>query len=249
MNRRLAIILAVYNDAMIRAVAGLLAPRLRLGDRLDLVVGNRDRPVELATLTRWRAMLGATMPEEAIGTVHTCGERNVALVAHDGPPWVRSVLLDYEPDFDPEFTWELPGTLHHLDRLAGLCRGAGRRAIGYPTGRALLEGPLQAYRWDYGELGRHLDGVYVQTQHWARTGPETWARALGRLREQLGPTLWTTGDVAVQLTLGDGPNAVTVPVAVESYRTAESMGVRQLVLWWAPAFANEVAEFLGGIED
>jgi len=248
-TRRFPVTVAAYSDAMVEEIAGPVARRLRSGDEVDLVIGNRDRPLDLATLDRWTSRLSASLPSEVTLLGHTSGLAKAFRLAREAPPAVRAVVLDYEPEYDPEFTWEFGPTRDHFERFAAGVRTTGRRAIGYPTGRPLREGPLQRFGWDYGELASKVDDLYPQTQHWARLGPEAWHAVLERLRSQLGrPGLGLPGGT-VQVTLGDSVNAIAGDAAFERIREAEVGGPHRLFVWWSPSHGDELSKLLARLDE
>ncbi|MCI4323797.1 MAG: hypothetical protein L3K03_07265 [Thermoplasmata archaeon] len=244
MTRSIPISLAAYNDAMVEAIAGAVRPWVRTGDEVDLVSGNHDNPLSLANLGRWCERLVPQLPTGTLFAAHTSGLDNAATLADQAPAAVRSILLDYEPNFDPAFTWEFPPTLAHLDQFSARCRGRGRRAIAYPTGRAIQEGPLQHFGWDYAEIAGHVDDVYPQTQHWASLGAASWASALSKLRAQHSRRGIDPRSLVVQLTIGDGGNAILADPAVNRFREARDLGIRRLFVWWSPPFLDELSRFL-----
>jgi hypothetical protein len=248
MSRAVPIVLAAYNEAMVQAIAGPLMPYVRPGDEIDLVSGNQMHPISVADLNRWQAALAARLPAGTSFAAHMSGLPKVEEAAAAMVPGIRSILLDYEPNFDANFTWEFAPTLAYVDRFAALCRAKGRRAVAYPTGRAIREGPLLAYRWDYAEFLRHADDAYPQTQHWASLGPGPWASALATLRSQFPPHGLDPRQVTVQLTIGSGGNAIPAEAAVDRYREALAGGLRPHYLWWSPPMAGELERFLRAIE-
>jgi hypothetical protein len=232
---------------MVQALAGPLRPYIAPGDRVDLVSGNDGHPLSVPTLNRWAETLAPRLPPGAEFAAHMSGLEKVAEAARTLSPRFSSILLDWEPKFDPTFSWDFRSTLAVFDRFAAICRAAGRRAVAYPTGRPIQEADLAAYAWDYAEMARHVDEVQPQTQHWASLGPVAWARALARLRDQHARLGSAPRAIAVQITLGQGGNAIDPSSAVERYREALGGGIGRLYLWWGPAFVSFVQRFMGQI--
>jgi hypothetical protein len=233
---------------MVDALAGPLCPFLRGGDEIDLVSGNHDRPLSVPTLSGWFDRLRRSLPPSILYAAHTSGLENVRQIAAQAPTELRSILLDYEPTWDPQFTWDVAGTLAHLGQFAQHCRAGGRRAVGYPTGRPLLEAALQAYRWDYAEMQGRVDDLYPQTQHWATRGVRSWASALEILRAQRRAHQLDPAGPVAQLTIGDRDNGLLATTAIERYREAASGGLGRLFLWWAPGMLGEVEQFLRSLD-
>jgi hypothetical protein len=240
MARSTPLVIAAYNDAMVEALLGALRPYVRPGDEVDLVSGNHDRPLSVPVLNRWVSELQAALPSGVRFAAHTSSLEKVCSIATEAVPALASILLDYEPNWDPAFTWEFGPTLAHFDQFASLCHSRGRRAVAYPTGRPIQEAPLQRYGWDYGELRRHVDEVYPQTQHWATVGSAGWSGALGRLRSQWAAHGFDPRSLVVQLTIGDRDNGLAALGALSRYREAVAQGVGRVYLWWAPGVLEEL---------
>jgi hypothetical protein len=248
MGLPIPLVIAAYNDAMVAGLTGPLHRFLRPNDEVDLVVGNRDHPLSVPTLNRWAEAISTGSPPGVRLAAHTSSLEKVAEVARSADPAVASILLDYEPQWDPSFTWEFAPTLAHFDQFAAICRNSHRQAIAYPTGRPLLEGPLQRYAWDYGEIRRRVDDVYPQTQHWASLGSDRWRQVIERLRSQWARAGLPENRVTVQVTIGNRENGVGSEVATMRVREAVAMGVGRLYVWWAPDVLDETARFLAGVE-
>jgi hypothetical protein len=248
MARSVPIVVAAYNDAMVEALRGPLQPFLRSGDEIDLVSGNHNRALSVPTLNRWATDLAVALPAGVRLAAHTSGLDKVMKIAEEAAPSLTSILLDYEPNWDPAFTWEFHSTLSYFDRFSSICRSHGRRAVAYPTGRTIQEPPLQPYGWDYGEIRRHVDDVYPQTQHWATVGSAGWSSAIQRLRSQWSAHGFDAQSLVIQLTLGNHDNGLPASAATARFREALAQGVRRLYLWWSPAAQDELAKLLASLE-
>jgi len=248
MPRSIPITIAAYNESMVQALLGPLRPFVHAGDEVDLVSGNHDRPLSVPTLDGWVDQLLRALPEGVRFSAHTSGLENATSIAAQASPKLETILLDYEPNWDPEFTWDFTATLTHLDRFAQACHSRGRRAVAYPTGRPIKEPALQKYRWDYGEMRGHVDEVYPQTQHWATLDAPTWVAALEVLRSQRRAHALSPTALVAQLTIGDRENGLRAAPATERFREARSGGLERLFLWWAPTTLGEAEMFLGSLE-
>jgi len=241
-------VIAAYAPPMVDALLGPLLPFLHPGDEIDLVSGNHDRPLSVPTLNGWATRLASSLPPGVRFAAHTSGLDKVAEIAQSASPRIASILLDYEPNWDPAFIWEFDRTLVHLDQFASLCRAHGRRAVAYPTGRPLAEAALQRYAWDYGEMRRHVDAVYPQTQHWSTVGTPGWTGAIGRLRSQWSAHGFDPATLVLQLTIGDKDNGLLSATALDRYRQASALGMGTFYLWWTPALLDEVRSLLTAVE-
>src|SRR5580658_1217750 len=133
--RSIPITIAAYNDAMVEGLTGTLRSYIHPGDEVDLVSGNHDRSLSIATLNAWVDRLARSLPPAIQFAAHTSGLKNAEEIAQRASPQISSILIDYEPKWDPMFTWDFPATLVYFQRFAQVCRSAHRRAIAYPTGR------------------------------------------------------------------------------------------------------------------
>jgi hypothetical protein len=248
MGRHFPLVIAAYNEAMVEALRGPLGTFVRPGDEVDLVSGNRDHALSVPTLNRWATDLSSVLPSGVRFAAHTSSLDKAATIAEQATPVLASILLEYEPQWDPLFTWEAGPSLTHFDQFATLCRARGRRAIAYPTGRPLLEPPLQRWAWDYGEIRKRVDDVYPQTQHWATVGSAGWSGAIQKLRSQWGSHGFDPATLTIQLTLGTRDNGLTAVAAAARLREARSQGVNRVYLWWAPEVLGDVTDFLGVLE-
>jgi hypothetical protein len=246
--RNIPVTIAAFNDAMVDSLTGPLRPFVHSGDEVDLVSGNHDRPLSVERLNAWVSRLGQLLPPGVRFSAHSSGLENIAAIVQQASPSIRSILLDYEPNWDPQFTWDFPATVAHFQQFARVCRSGVRRAVAYPTGRPLREIHLQQFAWDYGELYRHVDDVYLQTQHWSTMDSKAWLATLDRLRAQRERSGVTSVPLTVQLTIGDRENGLMAAPALVRYQEAQARGLGRLYLWWAPGLASEVARFLFGIE-
>jgi hypothetical protein len=242
--RRFPLVVAAYNDEMVDHLLGSLRPLLRPGDGVDLVSGNRDHAVSITGLNRWVDALSGSVPGTVRLSAHTSSLGKVDQILAEGSPRLTSVFLDYEPQWDPEFSWEFGKTLAHFDAFAARCRAEGRRSVAYPTGRPLQEPPLRRYRWDYGEMRGHVDEVVPQTQHWATLGSGPWLGALRALRGQWVARGILPASATVQLTLGNRNNGLRREEAILRMREAVREGFGRLFLWWQPDLVEEVRLFL-----
>ena len=248
MARSVPVVLAAYNEQMVRAILQHGGAWMRPGDQIDLVSGNSAKPVSVPTLNAWATELAPILGSGVELAAHTAGLSNVEAISAGAAPAFRSIRYDYEPNFEPEFTWDFRATLQLMDRFAQSCRRHERRAVAYPTGRPLREAPLQQYGWDYGEIGRRVDELDPQTQHWASLGPGPWSEIIGRLHEQLARAGQSDSRPNLQLTIGQGGNAIDPDSAVQRFHEAERLGIARLFVWWAPEMEPAVEKFLGALD-
>ncbi|MGI0066944.1 MAG: hypothetical protein ACREB9_00740 [Thermoplasmata archaeon] len=153
-------VVAAFNAGLVADLISGVGPYLLPGDVVDLVSGNSAGVADPADIAAWAAEIARALPRVRV-SCHTSGLVNVrALLAAPLPANVYGVAYDYEPNFEPEFTFDWPTTLATHKTFAGYCHAAGKNAIGYPTGRAVLGD----YGWNYGTLATVCDELWVQTE-------------------------------------------------------------------------------------
>lgn len=241
---RLPIIINAYNPAGVSLIVDRVSSQLRPGDQVALVNGNGGHRLDETALQLWVSRLVPSLPPGVSVSHHTSGLSNVQLSAASSPPVFSSLLYDYEPNFEPEFTWDFSATASSFRRFAAACRAGHRKAVGYPTGRPILEPDLSPYRWDYGELRACVDQLIVQTQHWARVGFAGWGTALSALETQFSNRGWSVGEVIPQVSIGSGPNAVDAASARLILDDAQRRGVGGIYIWWSPDAVEDLVGLL-----
>jgi hypothetical protein len=241
---RLPVIVNVYNSQQASLLLDRVAARLRAGDVVALVNGNGGRPLDQGLLQRWVQDLSPQLPEGVAVSHHTSGLENVQRSAKGSPLVCSSLLYDYEPAFEPEFSWDFASTLNCFRNFASTCRQAHRQAVGYPTGRAILETDLLAAQWDYGELRACVDRLIVQTQHWAHLGWTAWDSALAKLEAQFLNRGWNAQQLSVQISIGSGPNAVDGSTARAFFEDAGRRALGGVYLWWSPEAITDLVGLL-----
>jgi hypothetical protein len=243
MTRPPAVINA-YNSAQVSLIIDQVAPRLRPGDQVALVNGNGGHSLDEGQLRQWVDQLVPHLPHGVTLCHHSSGLSNVEMSATATPSMCSSLLYDYEPNFEPEFTWDFASTLECFGKFATICHRANRQAVGYPTGRAILETGLLAYRWDYGQLRTCVDRLIVQTQHWAHLGAGAWNTALSKLQLQFSARGWSPEQIIPQVSIGGGPNAVVGSMARVVLEDAVRRGVGGVYVWWSPDAISDLVELL-----
>jgi hypothetical protein len=231
---RPSVVINAYNSAQVFLIGDRIASRLRPGDAVALVNGNGGHPFEAEQLRLWVGQLAPRLPQGVTLAHHTSGLANVQTSASSSPAECSSLLYDYEPNFEPEFSWDFSSCLTNFRRFADISRGADRIAVGYPTGRAILENGLQAYQWDYGQLRACVDRLIVQTQHWAHVSADVWSSALSKLQVQYEARGFSADQLFPQVSIGGGPNSVDEPVARGVLEEAQRRNVAGIYIWWSP---------------
>lgn len=234
-----------YNTAQVSLVIDQVAPRLLPGDQVALVNGNGGHPLDLEQLREWVSNLQPHLGAGVSVSHHTSGLANVQQSASTAPTECTSLIYDYEPNFESEFSWDFPSTLDRFEKFVAISHQAHRQAVGYPTGRALLETDLLPYRWDYGRLRVTVDRLVVQTQHWAHLGVDAWNRAVSTLQTQFRAHGVGMDQIVAQVSIGSGPNAVDGSAARTFLEDATQRGMGGLYIWWSPDAISDLLRLLG----
>jgi hypothetical protein len=222
-----SLIVQAYNAEQVDYLANTVAPHLRPGDIVDLVVMQTGDP---AVVNGWYSTLSAVLPGVEYAA-HAAGLANIRTLVAGLNPGVPRVLYDYEPNFEPEFTFDFPTTLSNFEQFASIVRSAGFKAIGYPTGRGLKNG------WDYGKIAVELDGVWDQTQGSLTGGISGFQTDVQKLLGQLSAQGFSPRnyDFVCQATVGTGGNAVPPALTAQAMQYLAAQGFPKGYVWWSLA--------------
>ncbi|ADI14750.1 hypothetical protein Trad_1631 [Truepera radiovictrix DSM 17093] len=243
--RDFALVIPIYNDAGLAHARSTLRPHIGRSDAFMIVSGNNEGEANVAWLNRAGGFLRDTYPEARLFAA-TSGLENVARVAAGLSELFEGVVYVYEPNFpnQPEFSWEFAATLEQFAAAAEKVRAAGFRMVGKPTGRPILQANLQRYSWNYGELAKTADELFIQTQTYCRDSVRTFSRALDTVIAQYGP-LGDTLRWVPQVTVDpEAPNGTSVAQARACVRAAQARGLPGATLWWSPTYAARAVDFL-----
>ena len=241
---RVPVIINAYNSTQISLIVERIGQNLQPGDEVAVVNGNGGHTFDRNQLHGWVRQLRSSLPEAVTLSHHTSGLSNVVASAGDFPPACNSILYDFEPNFESEFSWVFADALDCFRKFSSTCHQIHRQAVGYPSGRAILERDLAAYRWDYGQLRGCVDKLVVQTQHWARVGQSEWNYALTQLQSQFARRGMGPEQIFPQISIGNGPNAVDMTLANALIEDARRRGVGGLYLWWSPDIIGDLVRVL-----
>jgi hypothetical protein len=247
-SRSVSFVFPVYNNRGLEAVRNYLRPYLRRGDTFMIVSGNQDGPYDPAWVNAVAEDIRTYYPGTRI-LAATSGMANVDLAIAGTEPPVEGLVYIYEPDFanEPEFVWEDAPTRALFDAFAAGVREAGFRAVGKPTGRALLEPARGQYLWNYQALGSRVDDLFVQTQSFCDRSVEAFEAAIDTLQSQHpddpGSDRWLP-QITVDVSSESGVPATRALGCAEA---AMAKQVDRFLLWWSPAFVDEAVQFLAGV--
>lgn len=246
----LSITFAANSSAEVETLLTTLRPYVEPGDAFDLVSGSpASSPLNVANLDRWAAELRSAFPGDAV-YAHTAGVAHFGEVAAGVGPNVSGIYYDYEPGFEPEFTFNFSQTLAHFANVTAIAHTYGVLSIGYPTGRPVLDSSLAAYDWNYATLAGSVDRLVVQTQTYCKEGAPSYAAALEQLLGQYDGA-GRTDRPNVQITIGNAttslPNGVTAAPAYDCAAQLAPLGWHTVYLWWDLGAVGELTEFLQDI--
>jgi hypothetical protein len=239
------------DSSTLGAISGTFAPYLIPNDTIMLSSGapESNGTPSAAALNDAMSSLRPALPGGIHFEARTAGLTNVEDLVTGGLSSAFSgVVYDYEPGFEPEFTFNFTSTLSNFRMFAAICQEHGYAAFGYPTSQPLTTPGDAIYDWNYGAIANTtgVADLQVQLQGAAHAGTTQWQMALGNLIHQYAENGLPPRALAVQLTLAVGdPNVVSVASAYTDFEYAVERGVGAIVLWWNSAAESEVQELLG----
>ncbi len=246
----LAITFAANSSSEVRFLLTSARPYLEPGDSFDLVSGSPENStLSVSNLQRWSEELRAAYPWATI-SFHTAGVGNLGGVAPAAIGNASGVLYDYEPGFEPEFSFNFTATLANFQNATAIAHANGVRSIGYPIGRMLLDPALQKYDWNYATLAGTVDQLIVQTQTYCAQGVPRFAEATGLVLAQFKAANLTSVPT-FQVTIGNAttalPNGVTAVPAYDCAAQLTGAGLSTLYLWWDIGGESNLLAFLQDI--
>jgi hypothetical protein len=234
----------VDGDAAASLLAGSYAHYVRGGDRFDLSLGNPNhssRPnISLSMIRTWLSILNHHWASGAFATgggekiIHTSGYANAAYAARYAPSEIGAISEDWEPYFEPEFTFTFTKVLYWAEKLDSVAHHYHRQAWFFVTGRGLGQ---YSGSWNYGRLATKLDHVTVQMQAnclGARTSVGM-AEGVRKLVDQFRQYHQPLSKLTVVVSIPDEYNAVSPSHAASCIRTALSAGVPGAEAYWSPS--------------
>jgi hypothetical protein len=236
------------NDTMLGDIASAVEPYMKTGDTVVLTDGADDGATGASAsyLNNQLAYLRPQLPKGITYEARTGGLANVKALVRGGlSSHFSSVLYDYEPGFESEFTTNFTSTLANFVLFAGDCHAAGFQAVGYPYGLPLWDLRDQNLNWNYGTLlaSSGIDGLQIQDQGSAHVSLNDWNRSIGFLTAQYAAYGIPAADMSLQLTVATGlSNSISVASAYAAYEAAMSRGVGEIMLFWnLSGFSNLMA--------
>jgi hypothetical protein len=240
----------VDGDAGASLLAGGYAHYVRWADRFDLSNGNPDNHyyvnVNLALVNHWLSLVDQRW-SGGMKILHTSGYRNAAYAAHYASSRIAAISEDWEPNFEPEFTFTFSTVLSWAGKLASVSHTYHRQAWFFVTGRGLDQ---FSSTWNYGRLAQRLDHVTVQTQancYHIRTSCDM-SCAMQRLVSQFRQYGQPLSKLTVVVSVPPEYNAVSPSAAAGCVRTALAYGIPQAEAYWSPSIAPwNYASMLSGL--
>lgn len=219
---------------------------------IDMVSGNDNSTVSLSNLQTWSQNVLDRFPSFTAAAnlfCQTAGLTNVNTIVEDLNPThgCGTILYDYEPGYEPEFSWNFTTTLHNMGKFSTDVTTNAKygtfSAWGYPTGRPVLEKDLEPYNWDYARLISPIGGYAdhpvdqaIQTQRYA-SSPTNWSLAIEKLITQYKGEGIPISHLVVQVTLGTTGNGVSASTAYSDYTAlVRDLGGKlptYFYVWWS----------------
>jgi hypothetical protein len=231
---------------------GPLLPYIYSGDSVMLSSGAsvNQTPPDDSQLNHYLSELEPVLPAGVIYEARTGGTSNVAALAAGVSHSFTSLVYDYEPGFEPEFTYNFSKTMVAFENFSRIAHDAGFGAIGYPFSAPAWHANASSYGWNFGQLDARsgVDSLQVQLQGAAHQGESTWQLGVQALLAQYADYGLPPSALSVQITIAEGdPNNVSVADAYADYQYATEQGVGQIVLWFNSGTLQDVLQFLQDI--
>lgn len=246
----LDITFAANSTAEVTSLITTDKPYIEAGDSFDLDSGSPSTmPLNVTAINYWASLLRATYPDAAI-YAHTSGLAHYTTLAEEASANISGIYYDYEPRYEPEFTWNFTQTLSEFANVTAIAHAHHLLSIGYPTGRPLAKAKFQSYQWDYGTLAGTVDQLVVQTQVYCHDRTAAFENAVRILLDQYA-IAGVAASPTVQVTIGNNstltPNQVSPHQAYECAQVLTNHGLHTLYLWWGPSDNVGVLHFLKDI--
>ena|GEM_PF-3372040 len=157
---------------------------------------------------------------------------------------ITCLSYDYEPTFEPEFTWNLDTTLMVLDSAKQIAQKYNKQLMTLIIVRSLLSswnpsgtdynptGEL----WNYYNVSQKVDICGLQTQGYAHYGL-TNSGSLSLYGEALDTLLYQFNNrdidkMVVQLTFGTTANGITAQQGYDAVNLTYAKGIKKINLWY-----------------
>ena len=243
----LSITLAARSAAEVDFLLTTARPLIEPGDSFDLVVGNGSLSQETANQDAQQ------LRSEFSGVTvfaHTSGLENYSEVTEGVGTNVSGVLYDYEPGYEPEFTFNFTQTLANLEEATAIAHRQGVASVGYVTGRPILESSLEKYGWNYAVMALSVDRLIAQTQTYCAQSRSAFLNATSKVIGQFQAANMTSVPT-FQITIGNAttqlPNGVTAVPAYDCASELVSIGLHTLYIWWDQGGESDLLAFLQDI--
>ena len=217
------------------------------GDSFDLVSGSPENSsLGVRNIDNEAQELHSAYPQDTV-YAHTAGIAHYSSMAAGVGSDVSGILYDYEPGFEPEFTYNFTRTVLSFENATVEAHAHGLLSVGYPIGRVLLDRAYLQYDWNYATLALAVDRLVVQTQTYCVQGASTFATAISAALDEYKAAGLTTVPT-FQVTIGNAttqlPNGVTATPAFDCAQDLSTYGLHSLYVWFDEGGESNVIEFL-----
>lgn len=237
----LAVDVALVGLGHALASAARLAPYMRPGDAWELVT-NPVGPRFEVRYHRVLARLHRRYPRIRI-LVLTSGIHDLLLLAPMTPRYVEWLGDDFEPGYEPEFSWNLKVMALEFRVATRHLKVYHKRLFVAPVGRHLFQPTLGPRLWH--RLSTDYSWVMPQTQHLAHR-PRAFLSTVRAIRRGLPRRIrfWP------EVTVGDPHRQRDVPNGMPPARLARvlhhlpALGIRGVFIWHTPSSVQDTVSLL-----
>jgi hypothetical protein len=227
------------DSAQFNFIRESIAPHLLAGDFIDIYDYSSCCGINPTLVGQEAADLRAAAPSGVTIVAHTGLVDNVQQMAAAKPTDVAALAATYEPEGATEpGSYNFSELMSYFSSVNQIDQGSGLTSVAYPTGHPLLAQGLQSYGWNYGDIARETDLVWVETQEWAMDAvndSSVWTSAVAKLISQFNDAGEPLSKLAVQVSIGNNLHGTgTDPaVALQAINTAVAMGIQNIYIWTA----------------
>ena len=247
------VMLFTYNERGDAGIVHVLKPYLRDGDMIAVSHANGNKAVNMDVLNgRLEDLHHGLEGIKAEYSVLTAGYDNIKTIASSlDISRASSIMYDYEPGYEPEFSDDYAATLANFQHSAAMIRRYGFKAAAAPFGDPLWNESFYP-KWDFGKLAHTQDFMDVQLQPKLKSDYQNsnkhipqYKSAADKLKTQLAAAN-TSVPVFGQVSIGDPAvgNYVTPAYAEEARKVLLDHHFAGVAVWWTPPFVHDVLAFL-----
>ncbi len=240
----ISLIIPIYNDHGLSIATNQLAKHLKDTDTFLLISGNFNS-LDVKWLNKAVKKIKDTYPGANI-FIGAGGFGNLKIILEEVNEPYNGLVYIYEPNLPKgeEFNWNFETTKSNFEKAAEAARKKGKKFVGKPSGRPILQGSMQKWKWDYSTLSETTDQLFIQTQTYGKKGTDEFEKAIDKVSAQYkakGKSSNWFPQVAID---PNSPNGIDVGQAVKCTQIAAKKGLDGMLVWWSPKSSDKMFDYL-----